>query len=301
MKVSVLIPTYNSERHLAECLDSVLAQDYSDMEILISDDCSTDNTRQVIKLYAARDPRIRWWENPVNLGLIGNHNACLQAATGDYIKFVQADDRLLSVSAVKKMAAALDENASVVLVGARQHFTGGKRQPAGFPGQTGVYNGRWLIIASLEQNTNYVGQPTLAMFRRSAARRGFDDRFVGHLDYEMWCHLLEQGDFAYLDEVLATWRVHESQQTARHQNSGLAQDERLLFMELYYAKPWLKAAATPRMLFAQIYYLRKKYGRRAASLTTAMMAQLSSPRFAWEWFKHKAFHPVRKVVGRTRR
>src|SRR5882724_2084405 len=108
MKVSVLIPTYNSERYLSECLDSVLAQDFADLEILVSDDQSTDGTLKIIESYAGRDVRIRWWQNRKNLGLPGNHNACLLQARGEYVKYVHADDKLLSSSAIKKMVAALD-------------------------------------------------------------------------------------------------------------------------------------------------------------------------------------------------
>ena len=69
MKVSVLIPVFNGERYLAECLESVLAQDFPDLEILIGDDGSRDNSSEIISQFAARDPRIRWWKNPRNFGL----------------------------------------------------------------------------------------------------------------------------------------------------------------------------------------------------------------------------------------
>ena len=301
MKVSVLIPTYNSERHLAECLDSVLAQDFDDMEILVSDDSSTDGTLSVIKDYATRDSRIRWWQNSKNLGFVPNHNFCLLQACGEYVKFVHADDKLLSLSAIRKMADALDENASAVLVGCRQHLTGAKSSPTILFHQSGLYDGRRTIVASLEQNTNLVGQPILTMFRRSSAKRGFDSRFVGYLDFEMWCHLLEQGGFFYLAEDLATWRVHKTQQTAKNAMHGSsASQEHLVFMEIYYAKPWLQTAATSRMLFAQIYYLKKSYGPQAELLTTAMMSRLSPRSFAWQWLKHKMMRPFQKLSRRLK-
>ncbi len=152
-----------------------------------------------------------------------------------------------------------------------------------------------MIIASLEQNTNLIGQPTLTMFRRSQAQRGFDERFTGFMDFEMWCHLLEQGDFAYLAEPLAAWRAHQHQQTARARATRESDDEHLRFMEIYYAKPWLKAAATNRMLFAQIYYLKKQYGAQAGPLTSAMMTQLTPRRYAWQWLKHKTGRPMQKL------
>jgi glycosyltransferase involved in cell wall biosynthesis len=298
MKVSVLVPVCNSETFLSECLESVLAQDFEDMEILIVDDASTDGSLALVERYAARDSRIKWWKNPGNLGLPGNHNACLRRARGEYVKFIHADDKLLSTSAIRHMAAALDENPSAVLVGCQQHLTGVKSRPTILSQKSGVYDGRQMIVASLENNTNLIGQPTLTLFRRSAARRGFDDRFVGHLDFEMWCHLLEQGDFFYLAETLATWRVHETQQTARNMTNGSSHHEHLLLMKNYFAKPWLKDAATSQMLFAQVYYLEKKYGRQADHLITAMMAQLSSRHFAWQWLKHKGSRPIQKILRR---
>ncbi|HEX9045798.1 MAG TPA: glycosyltransferase family 2 protein [Verrucomicrobiae bacterium] len=298
VKVSVLIPVYNGERHLAECLDSVLAQDFADMEILVSDDGSSDGSAGIIAEYAARDSRVRWWRNPKNLGLTANTNCCIRAAAGEYLKFLHQDDKLLSPSAVRKLVAALEHEPTASLAGCQQHLTGTDARPLGFSRHSGCFPGRQVIIASLEQNTNLIGQPSLTLFRRAQAQRGYDERFTGFMDFEMWCHLLEQGDFAYVAEPLATWRVHEHHQTARTNASTAKDMEHLRFMEVYYAKPWLKAAATGRMLFAQIYYLRKHYGREAEPLTSAMMNQLTARRFVWEWLKHKVARPWEKLARR---
>ncbi len=242
-KVSVLIPVYNGGRYLAECLESVLAQDFGDLEILLSDDGSTDTSAGIIQGFAARDPRIRWWKNPRNVGLTANSNVCLRAARGDYLKFVHQDDLLLSPSAITKLAAALDEHPHAALAGCRQQLTGTNKRPTIFSERGGCFDGRKMIVASLEQNTNLIGQPTLTMFRRQQAQRGFDERFTGFMDFEMWCHLLEQGDFVYLPEALAAWRVHEHHQTARITANPERDLEHLRFMEIYYAKAWLKTAA----------------------------------------------------------
>ena len=276
MRVSVQIPTFNSEKHLPECLETVLSQKFRDVEILIADNCSTDATTQVIKTFAARDSRIRWWQNPVNLGMIGNHNVLLKQAAGEYIKFVHADDKLLSDSALTKLVAMLDAHPSAVLAGSLPQLLGTSSQPMIVLPQTGLYNGREMIMTSLERNTNFIGQPTLTLFRKLAAKRGFDERFNGHLDYEMWCHLLEQGDFAYLAEPLATWRVHETQQTAKNARTKAAEHEHLEFIETYYAKAWLRQLATRQMLFTQIYQLRKRDDQRSAALAAAMTEQLSA-------------------------
>ncbi len=130
--VSVLVPVYNGERHLAECLDSVLAQDFRDLEILVSDDGSTDSSARVIQDFAARDSRVRWWKNPRNLGLTANTNCCIRQARGDFLKFVHQDDKLLSPSAVGRLLAALEKNPAASLAGCRQHVIGVPVRPTGF-------------------------------------------------------------------------------------------------------------------------------------------------------------------------
>jgi glycosyltransferase involved in cell wall biosynthesis len=147
-KISVLIPVFNGEKYLAECLDSVLAQDFTDVEILIADDDSTDGSVAIIQTYAAREPRIRWWKNPRNCGLTGNSNVCLQAARGEYIKFVHQDDKLLSPAAIRKMSEALDATPAAAIAGCRQHLTGTGSRPRIFAEHAGYFAGRELVVTS---------------------------------------------------------------------------------------------------------------------------------------------------------
>ena len=299
-KVSVLVPVYNGELYLTECLNSIVTQDFRDLEILLCDDSSSDSSCEIIKKFAARDSRIRWWRNPHNVGLTANANICICAARGDYVKFVHQDDLLLTDTAISKLVSALDQNPSASLAGCRQHLTGTTAQPTILSDRAGCFNGRELIIASLEKNTNLIGQPSLTLFRRELAQRGFDERFTGFMDFEMWCHLLEQGDFTYVPEALASWRVHEHHQTARNRANGERELDHLRFMEIFYARPWVREAATARMLFAQIYYLNKKFGGQAECLIDDMIMQLGPDRFIWQWLKHKICHPLQKLSYKTR-
>ena len=229
--------------------------------------------------------------------MIGNFDKCLHEARGEYIKFVLQDDKLLSVSAIRRMVAALDNHPSAVMVGCRQHITGAKSKPLIFSKTSGTYGGKQMIMACLEQNSNLIGQPTLTLFRKNALKGALDSRFIGHLDYALWCELLEHGDFVYLAETLGTWRVHENQQTAKFGKTGASDHEHMLFTEVCYAKPWLREMATDRMLFAQIYYLRKQYGAAAGPLASAMMSQLSPRRYAWQWLKHKSRTQSKNSLG----
>jgi glycosyltransferase involved in cell wall biosynthesis len=89
-KVTIATITYNSEKFVAQAIESVLAQSFTDFEYLISDDCSTDGTWDIIQTY--KDPRIRAWRNAPNLGEYPNRNKTLYEAKGKYIIWIDGDD-----------------------------------------------------------------------------------------------------------------------------------------------------------------------------------------------------------------
>ncbi len=90
--VSIGLPVYNGERFLAETLDSILGQTFEDYEVIISDNASTDRTVEICCEYAARDKRIRYHRNSANLGAARNFNRVFQLSSGQYFKWVAADD-----------------------------------------------------------------------------------------------------------------------------------------------------------------------------------------------------------------
>jgi glycosyltransferase involved in cell wall biosynthesis len=296
--VSVLIPVFNGEMFLAECLESVLAQDYDDYEVLISDDGSTDGSTAVIQRYARCDGRIRWWRNPRNLGIGGNFNACLKAAQGDFLKYVLQDDKLLEPSALRQMVTTLESDLSVSLVvSASQLIDAQSRliQVRNAFGRSGVREGKEVIVHCLAENANVIGEPSLALFRKSQAARGFDDQLKQLLDLEMWFHLLEQGRFAFIANPLCAFRQHPAQQTAVNRNSGATADEDLTLMERYYTKPWMKDFITPQAIFTQVYYLRKRRKARPAAVAEAMAKDLSAGTYALCWVRHKVTRPFRNL------
>src|ERR1700676_4691905 len=92
--VSVCLPIYNGTNYMEQALESVLAQTFKNFEFLITDDCSTDGTSEVIERFARLDKRIKYLKNERQLGLFGNYNACMAQATGRYIKLLGHDDVL---------------------------------------------------------------------------------------------------------------------------------------------------------------------------------------------------------------
>lgn len=107
-KVSVIIPAYNAEKHISLCLDSVLSQDFPDMEVIVLDDGSRDSTPAIVDSYAEKDSRILAVHKP-NSGVSATRNRGLELAAGEYIEFVDADDRL-APGAVKLLVRAMEEH-----------------------------------------------------------------------------------------------------------------------------------------------------------------------------------------------
>ena len=114
-KVSVIIPIYNVEEYLPKCLDSVVNQTYKNLEIICVNDCSPDNCDRILQEYAAKDERIKIINREKNGGLSAARNTGMDAATGEYIYFIDSDDWIDDDYIEKMVEAAVNNNAEVVL------------------------------------------------------------------------------------------------------------------------------------------------------------------------------------------
>jgi glycosyltransferase involved in cell wall biosynthesis len=112
--VTIGCAVYNGEATLARALDPLVGQDYANLEILISDDCSTDSSRAIIQEYAARDSRIRVLKNEKNVGVTANFNRLFREARGKYFMWADQDD-IRDVTFVSKAVAALEADPAAVL------------------------------------------------------------------------------------------------------------------------------------------------------------------------------------------
>lgn len=113
-RVSVGLPVYNGERYLAETIESLLDQTHKDFEIVISDNASTDRTKEICQKYMAMDGRIRYHRNPENLGAHANYNQAFLRARGVYFKWASSND-LCGPRFLEACVRALDEHPEVVL------------------------------------------------------------------------------------------------------------------------------------------------------------------------------------------
>lgn len=112
--VSIGLPVYNTESHIQQALDSLLAQDYEDFELIISDNASTDRTREICLEYAARDKRIQYYRNERNMGIAWNQNRAFELSSGEYFKWMGSHD-YVAPSFISACKQVLDADPGVVL------------------------------------------------------------------------------------------------------------------------------------------------------------------------------------------
>jgi glycosyltransferase involved in cell wall biosynthesis len=305
-RISVLIPTYNYACFLAEAVESVLMQDFQDFELLIVDDCSSDNTSQVVKPFCDRDARVHFSVNSTNLGMVNNWNHCLKRARGEYVKFLFGDDKLSDPQALGKLITLLRNNPSAVLAASARTILDEKSRVTDIwrPLREGCHNGRSIIAACLTGCENLIGEPSAVLFRNKDGHRGFDSQFLQIVDIEMWFHLLENGNLAYTREPLCAFRQHPRQQSALNRMAGLARKEQEVFFASYATKPWL-----PRKThFPHLFRLRRSCQEHSGAANPEMLErerrltrQFGEGWYLFYWIRYRLTRPFRNLNRSVRK
>lgn len=209
MLVSVVLPAYNAELYLKEAIDSVLAQTFTDFELIILNDGSMDKTEEIILSY--QDSRIVYVKNEKNLGLIGTLNKGMALAKGKYIARMDADD-ICFPERFSKQVTFLEKNEEYVVCGTsayRFHDDISDRQAFNPPLTDANIRVRLLF------NSSFI-HPSV-MFRASVIRANnlsFNQNFKYAEDYYFWIDLLKCGKGFNLKEKLLYYRVVGTSQTA---------------------------------------------------------------------------------------
>jgi glycosyltransferase involved in cell wall biosynthesis len=210
-RVSVCIPAYNYARFLPAAIDSVLAQDYDDYELIVVDNGSDDDTPAVLARYGER---ISAHRNERNLGLFGNFARCLQLAGGELVKFLSADD-WLHPAFLREATALMHAHPSAAIVSGPGFYVDEDGRVFGV-GTTGVFAPGLVpgavALRAQADHLNVVGMPSNTLLRRSAldAAGGFDARFAPAADVHLWGRLLARHDLAWLAAPRSYLRMHRT-------------------------------------------------------------------------------------------
>lgn len=213
--VSVVTPVYNGEKYIAECIESVLAQTYTNWEYVIVNNCSTDCTLDIARSYAQHDARIRIHTNDEFLDLLPNLNHAMRqiSVASRYCKVVHADDWLFP-ACLTQMVQVAETNPSVGIVGAYR-LQGHEVGLDGLPYPTTVVSGRELARSALYHIGRLgglwiFGGPTALLLRSDLIRHreAFYNESNIHADAEVCIDLLQHADFGFVHQVLTYTRLH---------------------------------------------------------------------------------------------
>lgn len=216
MLISFIIPVYNVEKYLNECVDSILSQDFKDYEIILVDDGSTDNSSVICDKYAEKYENIRVKHKP-NGGLSDARNAGIEIARGEYILFVDSDDYIGkgSVSAIADCLAEQKHTVDVVFFDAIKFFPDGTQTPIGDNYNGSNINGKSKseVLKHIASLPKYPGSACTKLIRRSIIidNNMFFEKgiYSEDIDWTIWL-LTTAETFAYCDVDYYYYRQNRS-------------------------------------------------------------------------------------------
>lgn len=215
--VSVCIPIYNGAKYIRESIDSILSQSFKDFELILVNDASTDDSKTIIETY--NDPRIKYFENDHNLGMVANWNKCLEQSTGDYVCIFHQDDVMSEKNLEEKVALfKADKNIGLIYSDTVIIDQKGKVNSHHWfnlldPNVDFIRPGKAFFDLMFE-NLNIVCCPSV-LVRRECYEKvgGFDIRLPFSCDMEMWMRISLFSDVAYISKPLIQYRFHETNLT----------------------------------------------------------------------------------------
>lgn len=210
--VTFVVPCYKLAHLLPDCIESILAQTYSNFEILVMDNCSPDNTPGVARSF--HDPRVKHIRNQVNIGHIRNFNKGITMARGKYVWLVSADDFLTSRHVLGRFVDLMDRNPRVGYVFCRATTGRGPKEMDKPPSWTDcgadrIWNGLTFLRRRLVWGDSIIMSAVMVRKECYDKITLFPPDLPYSSDWYMWCMLALHHAVAYLSEVMVCWRVHD--------------------------------------------------------------------------------------------
>ena len=210
MKISIIIPVYNVENYLAECLNSVVNQTYRDIEIIIVNDGSTDNSFSIIQQYQLHDERIKII-NQENQGLSAARNAGMKVASGDYLWFIDSDD-YVAINACEEFVKHLCTGCDLIVFN-RCLFDDQEKEIVTFNDVNKIYNSGRAYLLNAVKYRDFAAPVCFKIFRRNLIQT-LQLRFTKDIVYEdllfSFEYLYNSNKVIVLDDNLYFYRHHRN-------------------------------------------------------------------------------------------
>ena len=241
--VSIIMPSYNTGRFIRETIESVLAQSYPAWELIIVDDCSTDNTDYVVNQYLT-DERIRYIKNDTNSGAAVSRNRALREAKGKWIAFLDSDD-LWEPDKLQRQISFMRDNGyhfsytNYIEIDEESKANGKSVTGPKRISKHGMYNYCWMGCLTVMYDADTVGLIQIADIKKNN-------------DYAMWLKACKKADCYLLDESLARYRKR-SGSISNHGYMKLIKWHYRLYREVEKQNVFMAAANTVRNLWFGVY------------------------------------------------
>lgn len=233
--VSIITPFYNTERYIAECIESVLEQTYANWEYILVNNQSTDSSRNIVEQYAQKDKRIRLVDTPKFFPQIENFNAALAYMSPEsrYCKVVLADDWLFP-ECVARMVTLAEANPSIGIVSAYRLF-GNDVTGYGLPYSGGVIPGREAARRMIVDGFYLTGSPTSVLIRADIVRatKRFYPENSNHDDTDAAFGVLMEHDLGFIYQVLTFSRRDNESTLTELFRFGPGPLRKLIFAKIY--------------------------------------------------------------------
>lgn len=256
-QVSIIIPTYNRSSFLRRAITSILNQTFDDFELIIVDDCSIDDTEQVVA--DMNDGRIRYMKLESNIGAAAARNIGIKSARGRYISFLDSDDEYVH-NKLEIQVRELDKSSAdvgVIYCGYSIHY-----EPDIIHGVVSpIYKGNLFDILL---KRNCIGSPTPLIKKECFDACGlFDEYLPSCQDWDMWLRISTKYDFDFVNEPLAKAHNHGNQISTNIESKILSREKLLEKYKLYIVKePKTASYLYQRLGFLHLLKHNSKRGRK---------------------------------------
>jgi glycosyltransferase involved in cell wall biosynthesis len=232
-KVSIIIPTYNQSKYIEECISSALTQDYNNLEVIVSDDASTDNTSQIINRFNG-DSRLRYFKNTNNLGRVGNYRKALyEYASGEWAVVLDGDDYYTDPFFISEAVEWTQKDSKIVLVGAGQEIIkGSQKKIYSLTEEDKIVDGFDLFLQWSNKGTPHLAS---VYNRRLAMDIDFYRVNIISSDRESMLRLILNGKVAVLSRIVGVWRKHEANESNNLDYNEFTEDFNCIEMPYKYA------------------------------------------------------------------
>ena len=260
-KVSVVMPAYNAARFISYSIVSVLTQTYSNIELVIVNDGSTDNTVEVIESFKNKYPdKIIFINKPVNEGTVKAINRAFEEATGDYLCWLSADDMYFETMVESQLNYLLDNPemdvcfSKHILIDENNKFLGNDYITDELANEI-LNNKSWIYNQMLFVGNAFHGCSVFGKREKFVETGGFDPQYKYAHDYDYWLRLASVSNIGFVNEYNVMGRIHEAQVSNQGHN---LEDEMRVFFGLLANRPMfeklmIKAGVDPDMFVRTVH------------------------------------------------